>query len=444
MRLVTQFAVKNTNFGHFKYDNSTVTILYGGSPVGEAFIPRGRAKARQTRRFNVTVDISFEQLSGNPNLTNDINSGFLTLTSQARLSGKVELMKVIKKNKSGNMRLAPENPISILYDDSWSSAQVGCFSIIREVYNEAWLKDYVNFERVFFGGESACDPFNPFRIDNGDNPATALVSDLLTADNYVNWSRAVSRALQAKKKLGFINGIISKPQDATDPIFEAWEHCNDLVVSWLQNSDELAIYNPILVRDCGKLKVLNDRYDRDYVVQFLMGLSDSYSLSKDQIMLLEPLPPLNRVFSMIQQQERQHFMLTQPSNSDLMAMMAKTNPSSSKPAQKFHNSIAQKPNHSYCTHCKIQGHTLENCFKVGNATPHLCTHCNMSGHSVEKCYKLNGYPLGHKLHGKNKNFAAAAIATSRVCFADDHDEESSETRAFTKGQYNQLLGFVAF
>ncbi|KAA8520886.1 hypothetical protein F0562_011559 [Nyssa sinensis] len=104
MRLVTQFAVKNTNFGHFKYDNSTVTILYGGSPVGEAFIPRGRAKARQTRRFNVTVDISFAQLSGNPHLTNDINSGFLTLTSQARLSGKVQLMKVIKKNKSGNMR----------------------------------------------------------------------------------------------------------------------------------------------------------------------------------------------------------------------------------------------------------------------------------------------------------------------------------------------------
>ncbi|KAA8543570.1 hypothetical protein F0562_021684 [Nyssa sinensis] len=52
-------------------------------------------------------------------------------------------------------------------------------------------------------------PFNPFRIDNGDNPAVALVLDLLTADNYVSWSRAVSRALRAKNKLGFINGTIS-------------------------------------------------------------------------------------------------------------------------------------------------------------------------------------------------------------------------------------------
>ncbi|KAA8530502.1 hypothetical protein F0562_005211 [Nyssa sinensis] len=146
------------------------------------------------------------------------------------------------------------------------------------------------------------DPFNPFRIDNGDNPATALVSNLLTADNYVNWSRAISRALRAKNKLGFINRTISKPQDATDPTFEAWER---------------------------------------------------------------------------------------------------------------------------------------------NAIPPLCTHCNMSGHYVAKCYKTHGYPLGHKLHEKNKTFAAAAaIVPSQACSATDHDEESSETMAFTKGQYNQLLALM--
>ncbi|XP_024444651.1 uncharacterized protein LOC112324715 [Populus trichocarpa] len=80
------------------------------------------------------------------------------------------------------------------------------------------------------------DPFNPFRIENGDNPAAALVSELLTADNYVSWSRAISRALRAKNKLAFVNGTLSKPTDISDPLFEAWERCNDLVVSWLQNS----------------------------------------------------------------------------------------------------------------------------------------------------------------------------------------------------------------
>lgn len=65
------------------------------------------------------------------------------------------------------------------------------------------------------------DPFNLFRSDIGDNPITALVSNLLATDNYVSWSRAVSRALRAKNKLGFIIGTILKPTDADGPLLEA-------------------------------------------------------------------------------------------------------------------------------------------------------------------------------------------------------------------------------
>ncbi|KAK9290284.1 hypothetical protein L1049_008451 [Liquidambar formosana] len=104
MRLVAQVTVKNTNFGHFKYENSTATISYGGMAVGEAFIPKGRARARQTKRFNVTVDVTTDRLSSSSsNLVNDINSGVLAMSGEAKLSGKVHLMKVIKKKKSGEM-----------------------------------------------------------------------------------------------------------------------------------------------------------------------------------------------------------------------------------------------------------------------------------------------------------------------------------------------------
>ncbi|PIN01556.1 hypothetical protein CDL12_25931 [Handroanthus impetiginosus] len=104
MRLLAQVDIKNTNFGHFKYNNSTLTVLYDGVPLGEVVIPQGRAKARKTRRFNVAVDLSSERLSGNGNnLGNDINSGILRLRSEGRVSGKVHLMKIIKRNKSGVM-----------------------------------------------------------------------------------------------------------------------------------------------------------------------------------------------------------------------------------------------------------------------------------------------------------------------------------------------------
>ncbi|XP_057810148.1 late embryogenesis abundant protein At1g64065-like [Salvia miltiorrhiza] len=102
MRLLAQLTIKNTNFGHFKYDNATLVVFYNGVPLGEALIPRGRTKARKTQRFNINVDVSTDTLS-DTNLGNDINSGILRLSSQAKLNGKVHLMKIIKKKKSGQM-----------------------------------------------------------------------------------------------------------------------------------------------------------------------------------------------------------------------------------------------------------------------------------------------------------------------------------------------------
>ena len=48
------------------------------------------------------------------------------------------------------------------------------------------------------------------------------------------------------------------------------------------------------------MKILVDRYQRDYVIQFLMGLHDSHSPIQDQIMLLDPLPPVSKIFSFVQ------------------------------------------------------------------------------------------------------------------------------------------------
>ncbi|KAF5464279.1 hypothetical protein F2P56_014367 [Juglans regia] len=169
------------------------------------------------------------------------------------------------------------------------------------------------------------------------------------------------RALRAKNKIGFINGNLLQPTDSMDPLFDLWERCNDMVVSWIQNSvspsikssvvfvddakeiwqdlqdrfsqqngprifqlkkalasllqehdsvsiyygklktlwDELSIYDPISVCNCGTMKTLLDRYQRDCVLQFLTGLHDSYSPIRDQIMLMDPIPSVTKVFSLI-------------------------------------------------------------------------------------------------------------------------------------------------
>ncbi|RVX04254.1 hypothetical protein CK203_015569 [Vitis vinifera] len=78
-------------------------ITYGGVTVGEVVVPKGRARARSTNRFTVAVELSYDQLSSNSTLGNDINFGLLPLVSQAKLPGKIHLMKVMKKKKTAEM-----------------------------------------------------------------------------------------------------------------------------------------------------------------------------------------------------------------------------------------------------------------------------------------------------------------------------------------------------
>ncbi|KAA8515201.1 hypothetical protein F0562_018380 [Nyssa sinensis] len=183
------------------------------------------------------------------------------------------------------------------------------------------------------------DPNNPFRLDHGDNPAVILVTDLLTIDNYPTWSRAMRRALRAKNKLGFITNAIPRPQNPNDPLLDLWDRYNDMVLKKslagiLQDNysvsvyygkfktlwDELSICDLIPVCNCGTMKTLVDRYQRDCVFQFLMGLHDIYSNVRDQIMLLDPFPFVTKVFSLIQQQERQHSIIHHGPSPDTMAL----------------------------------------------------------------------------------------------------------------------------
>ncbi|KAK4400903.1 hypothetical protein Sango_1196400 [Sesamum angolense] len=92
--------IKNNNFGDFKYENSTLSILYNGVKVGEAVVPQGKAGPRKTKKFNVSVDLSGIR----DRVGNDLNSGVFRLSSRGTVSGKVQLIKVIKRNKSGEMK----------------------------------------------------------------------------------------------------------------------------------------------------------------------------------------------------------------------------------------------------------------------------------------------------------------------------------------------------
>ncbi|KAA8543977.1 hypothetical protein F0562_021846 [Nyssa sinensis] len=166
--------------------------------------------------------------------------------------------------------------------------------------------------------------------------------------------------------------------------------------------DELSLYDPLPVCSCASTKIIYNRYQRDCVIQFLMGLHDSFRNVHDQIMLLEPLPPVNKVFSYIQQQERHHLITSAAPPVDTIALAAR--------------------------------HTLAQCFKSGNATAPVCTHWAMTGHTVERCYKLHGYPPGHKYHKPRLNAVSMEAASSAT--------NNDPNMVLAKEQYQELIALL--
>ncbi|KAK0581786.1 hypothetical protein LWI29_017973 [Acer saccharum] len=175
---------------------------------------------------------------------------------------------------------------------------------------------------------------------------------------------------------------------------------------------------------CGGVKNLNDHHQMEYIMSFLMGLDDSFSQVRGQLLLMDPMPPINRVFSLIVQEEQQRKTnpsIDSSSSTGMMAFVVKTDvtksgESSYRNSQNFNSSAFknQKRDRPYCTHCKILGHT------------------------VDRCYKIHGYPLGYKFRSNNKSNAAVhQVSTSNS--SDQSNLFEGFVHNLDSNQYQQLM-----
>lgn len=103
IRMYAELSVRNTNFGRYKFESTTVYFHYNGAVIGSAFVPSWRAGARSTRVVNVEVELSSTGLLDRVQLANDLKAGVLPLTSQSTLNGKVELLGIIKREKAADL-----------------------------------------------------------------------------------------------------------------------------------------------------------------------------------------------------------------------------------------------------------------------------------------------------------------------------------------------------
>ncbi|ESQ37549.1 hypothetical protein EUTSA_v10002979mg [Eutrema salsugineum] len=63
-----------------------------------------------------------------------------------------------------------------------------------------------------------------------------IITVQLRGENYEDWAKHVRNALRTKRKLGFVDGMLQKPE--TEAEIEQWVVVNFMLVAWIMNTIE--------------------------------------------------------------------------------------------------------------------------------------------------------------------------------------------------------------
>ncbi|GAU46985.1 hypothetical protein TSUD_403190 [Trifolium subterraneum] len=111
--------------------------------------------------------------------------------------------------------------------------------------------------------------------------------------------------------------------------------------------------------NCEAMRAARNNHLLLHTIRFLTGLNDNFSVVKSQILLMDPLPTMNKVFSMVIQHERQgNFPLLDESKISINAA-------------KFGKPSSSKSSSRGCSYCGKDNHVVENCFKKYGVPPHM-------------------------------------------------------------------------
>ncbi|XP_070029687.1 uncharacterized protein [Nicotiana sylvestris] len=235
-------------------------------------------------------------------------------------------------------------------------------------------------------------------------------------------------ALREKGKLRFVDGACTKSRYRGE-LVEQWEKCNAIVLSWIGSTvsnqlmprivyasdarkvwndfqeifdrsnltriyylwseiammrqgtdsvtnyytkmkdlwDELDVLAPISCCDCEESRPSIKHLKSQRVLQFLMGLNESYGNVRSNILARRPVFTINEAYVIVPQEENRRTLSVVDIQRDPLTMLARR-------TQGF----------------KPKGIGL------------ICEHCGYKGHLKENCYKIIGYPPDFKSKKKTR------------------------------------------
>ncbi|CAM8880974.1 unnamed protein product [Rhodiola kirilowii] len=333
-----------------------------------------------------------------------------------------------------------------------------------------------------------------YSFNNNEITGSSIVSEVLVGrENFITWSKSMEIALSVRSKLEFVLGKHPKPSDPAlhskwkrcNDVILTWLlnsvskkivnhilHAKDVAHAWrilhiryagsnvsrkfylkkevsnIKQGDmdvagffeklnaywkELDAMSKLVGCDedseCSNCRISVKEKEEDRVIEFLMGLNEDYAHTRTHILALRELPSLDVVYDMVHNAESQ---------------------------QKVTKSVLVEASALYSNQQDSNGYSKGQ-MRNAQGKPRgklYCTHCQMNGHTKEFCYKLNGYPPGHKMYegnsrsnGRNSSDSKPANMVTREGNDDTNNQEGSRNKTdqvpqLNSSQINQLIALL--
>nr|GEX20124.1 hypothetical protein [Tanacetum cinerariifolium] len=271
---------------------------------------------------------------------------------------------------------------------------------------------------------------SPYYLYPFNYPKQLYVNEVLTENNYADWSQEMKNFLFAKNKVEFVDGTIKKPEK-TSKEYMAWMRVDAMIKDWSTTAMEKNIRNSVKYADtaskiwsnlserfrkesapktyelkqnisstrqsgasvkceCDIGKKINEHQEKEHLYGFLMGLVTEFSVSRTHILAIKPLPSLGTTYHMVAKDERQRAISNENKTPYEFAAFKAFQMRRGPPSLNKERSRAKS---------------------MEEGTKHY-TECNKDGHTREGCFKLIGYPeWWPKNKGEKTKDKAACVET---------------------------------
>lgn len=180
---------------------------------------------------------------------------------------------------------------------------------------------------------------------------------------------------------------------------------------------------------CHNNQNLNEYEKMMKLSQFLMGLSEQFTNTRGQILLMNPFPDLSQAYAMLLQEENQR--------------------DSTAHNTVNHESMAINVQAGAYTGNKSRNPGFKKSDKKSGDPSVVCDYCALTGHTRYKCFALHGYPEWHRLYGQpkpkirsantKKADVAAHVITQDKKFEHVSSPDGTNSETLSDAQFQQFL-----